>query len=135
MGYSKSAKAQDPLVGIIKAVLVGDIVGVLVCALLLFITSFLFVQTKNMPNAVIEPLTIGIAGIGAFCAGYISARVLKNKGMFLGMSAGFILFAVLFISGLIIAREALTMVTVIKLLLLLLMGAVGGIIGVNKRNR
>ena len=133
MRYDSHAKTEDSLVRAAKAILVGIIVGSIVCVILLMVCSLLFVRVKNIPEAVIGPLTIGIAAIGAFLSGYVAVRIVKIKGLIYGMLSGFLLFVILFVAGLVIARESLTMMTLIKCILSVLMGGIGGIIGVNKR--
>ena len=73
------------------------------------------------------------AAIGSFIGSYIAVRISKINGMLYGMACGFVLFVILFIGSLIIAREPLTMMVAIKAILLILVGAIGGIIGVNKK--
>ena len=135
MRNEKSFKKDEALVRGVKAIVVGDIIGTLICIALTVIASFLFVKSKHIPQAMLTPLTIAIAAIGAFIGSYVTVRISKINGMLYGMASGFILFVILFISSLIIAREPLTMMTAIKAILLVLVGAIGGIIGVNKRSK
>lgn len=135
MKNEKSFKKDVALTNGVKAILVGNLVGTIVCVILLMISSILFVQSKHIPQSILTPLTVVISGIGAFIGSYITVRISKINGMLYGMASGFILFVILFIASLIIAREPLTMMTAIKAILLVLVGAIAGIIGVNKKRR
>ena len=128
--YSNSGNIRT-----IKSVMTGVFCGISICVLFLIFMAFLITKSNNFPHTIIPPLMIIIAGIGAFAGGYISARISSEKGMMCGMICAFLMFILLFIAGLISVREAITMMTVIRLLAMLLTGAIGGIIGVNKRKR
>lgn len=131
----KSHKSQTVQDVIIRSVLIGSLTGILICVFLLILCAFMFTKSNNLPYVMVQPMTIAIAGIGAFAGGYCSARVSMERGMMCGMMCGFIMFVAMFIAGLISVRESLTMITVIRFTLMLLTGAIGGIVGVNKRKK
>lgn len=119
----------------INPISIGTLSGLATCSLLLISLAFIFTKSSNPPHSVVDPLTITIAGIGAFVGGYFSSRISKENGMMYGMICAFIMFLFIFISGLISVRESITMSTLIRCILMLISGAVGGIIGVNKRSK
>lgn len=132
---NKNNYSNNDNIRIIRSTATGAFCGISVCVLLLIIISFLITKSSNFPHMITQPLMIIIASLGSFSGGYISARISSEKGMMYGMLCGFLMFILLFLAGLISVRESITMTTAIRLFAMLLSGAVGGIIGVNKRKR
>ncbi len=133
MKNEKPLRKDAQLLKSIKPILVGDIVGTAIYIILTMVVALLFVQSKHVPKGILTPIMMSIAAIGSFIGSYIAVRISKINGMLYGMACGFVLFVILFIGSLIIAREPLTMMVAIKAILLILVGAIGGIIGVNKK--
>lgn len=132
MRYDKS---ENNLTKAVKAILSGTIMGTFFSILTLVISSFLFVKSQNISATVITPLTMFAIASGAFISGYITARIIKSNGLFWGMIAGFVMFSVVFIAGLMISNGEISTLVLVKLTLMLLMGAIGGIAGVNKKSK
>lgn len=132
MRYDKS---ENNLTKAVKAILSGTIMGTFFSILTLVISSFLFVKSQNISATVITPLTMFTIALGAFIGGYITARIIKSNGLFWGMIAGFVMFSVVFIAGLMISNGEISTLVLVKLTLMLLMGAIGGIAGVNKKSK
>lgn len=132
MRYDKS---ENNLTKAVKAILSGTIMGTFFSILTLVISSFLFVKSQNISATVITPLTMFAITLGAFISGYITARIIKSNGLFWGMIAGFVMFSVVFIAGLMISNGEISTLVLVKLTLMLLMGAIGGIAGVNKKSK
>lgn len=128
-------KSENNLSKAAKAILLGTIMGTFFSILILVISSLLFVKSQNIPASVITPLTMFIIALGAFMSGYVSARVLKNNGLFCGIIAGFLMFSVVFIAGLMVSGGEISTLVLVKLTLMLLMGSIGGIAGVNKKTK
>lgn len=132
MRYDKS---ENNLTKAVKAILSGTIMGTFFSILTLVISSFLFVKSQNISATVITPLTMFAIALGAFISGYITARIIKSNGLFWGMIAGFVMFSVVFIAGLMISNGEISTLVLVKFTLMLLMGAIGGIAGVNKKSK
>jgi putative membrane protein (TIGR04086 family) len=115
-----------------KPLIIGTFCGVLSCAVLIFLTTFIITKSGNMPDAITAPLMIVLTGIGTFIGGYASGKTSREKGMVYGMVCGFIMFVLFFLGGFATTRNSVTLLTVIRLFTMLLAGAVGGITGVNK---
>ena len=119
----------------LKAIAIGSLCGLICCSLLLIFLAFIFTKSSNPPHTLVEPLMMVATGIGTFIGGYISSIISKEKGMLCGILCGFLMFIFIFIAGLISVRESLTILTLVRLSIMLVSGALGGIIGVNKRIR
>ncbi len=131
MNYDKSK--SNNISKSIKASIVGIILGSIVCILFLMLFSFLFVRAETLPMKFIEPIVIVISSLGTFVSGYITSKIIKKNGMMYGMISGFLMFVILFISGLIVCGDSITTVILVKCTAMLLAGAVGGIFGVNSK--
>lgn len=133
MKYDKSMKMDDAINKVIKGVFIGTLFGTFISIVLLIIFSVLFIKMKSIPSLAIEPISMAICAISAFLSSYISARIIRENGMIYGIISGFVMFMLMFFSWLIFNREAITTLILVKITLMLLMGAIGGIIGVNKK--
>lgn len=120
---------------ILTSTIIGSFAGIISCALLLIICALALTKSSGIPHLAVSPLVMIVAGMGAFIGGYVSALISKQNGMMCGLICGFIMFLILFIASLITVRTALSMNTIVRLLLMLLTGAIGGILGVNKRKK
>lgn len=76
-----------------------------------------------------------IDAIGALVGGYVSARINKSQGLMLGMINGFIIFLSLLIGGFSISSGNITIITLLKAIILLVFSSVGGIKGVNTKEK
>ena len=73
----------------IKSLLIGIFFGIIFCAGLLALLAFLFTKNGSIPHVVVGPVVVTLAGLGAFLGGYISSRIMKEKGMMYGTYADF----------------------------------------------
>lgn len=135
MRHDKSSTKETDFTIALKAILFGVAVGAAICAGFLFLFAFLFVAVKSIPQFMIQVIAIICAAIGAFVSGYISIRIYRSKGLIYGAFAGFLLFVLLTLIAFIISRDKFTYITLIRLLTMVFSGAVGGILGVNKKRR
>ncbi len=135
MRSDKTMSLENNILKSIKAILISTIIGIFISMMVLIVSSFLFVKSKNLPSSVISPFTIATSALGAFISGYISSRIIKSNGLLLGMISGFLMFVIIFVSGLMMFNGEITTLSLVKLTSMLLTGAIGGIAGVNKKSR
>lgn len=120
---------------ILRAVLIGTLVGILLCSLLIVLLSYVLVKMGQIPtNAVFIILQV-ISAVSAFAGSYTAVRLYKAMGLLLGLATAFSMFLVVFTVGLSISVEPVSMLTVTKMVAMLCAGAIGGIVSVNKRKR
>lgn len=108
-------------------------IGLLATAVMLLLLSFVL-SKKDFPFSLINPLSTVALLIGSLLAGFLAAKSSKEKGMLLGGFCGFIIFVVIFVVSSMFQFEVGAK-AVLKLAVCVLSGAIGGIIGVNKRNK
>ncbi len=133
MRYEKAAGSENKLAPVIKALVWGVLVGAVVCMVLLLAFSFVFSRVPILPgDNILDPLVVIVCGLSALFGAYVTGRILRVKGMLYGIFCGLLLFAVVFIANLSAVHEPLSFLSLVKGLLMVLMGAVGGIWGVNR---
>ena len=117
-----------------KAVMKSTAVGVLFTALALMLCSFVM-SAVDIPQAMVEPMALGCAMLGCFVSGYLCSRINKEKGFFLGLVCGLFIFTLTFITGILIIPFESTPMLLVKLLAMLVSAGVGGMVGVNKKEK
>lgn len=120
---------------LLKALSFGLIFGMLICILFLVLFAGVFVKLGSIPQNLVRFLALFAASVGAFTAGYIALRIYKGKGLYFGAICGNLVFLILTVSGLFINGENLSSFAFIKMLILTFFGALGGVLGTNKKSR
>lgn len=135
----KSRKPREqmpnPVWKLLRPVVFGAVAGAAVCMILLLVLSLVLVAAKHMPQSVLQPITVFIAAVGAFFAGYTAAKMSKERGLVYGASAGLFLFLLLFFAGLAVTKESVSAFMLTKGLIMVLTGAIAGILSVNKKSK
>lgn len=112
------------------SVLIGEIVTIL------FLLIFSIAMCKiDIPTLVADMMIIVAVALESFIAGYTNGRMIKEKGMVYGAVCGMIMAFLLLVFKLICCDPVPTWLTLAKLLLMIVLSAVGGIIGVNKKSK
>ncbi|MDD6490213.1 MAG: TIGR04086 family membrane protein [Clostridia bacterium] len=119
----------------VKAVAVGTVVGFVICMLILLLITFMLVKIQKFPETLVVPLAIFTACIGAFSGGYFSARVKKNNGLAMGAVCALVIFVLLLLISSVFAEDIFSAVSLLRMGAMLISGAIGGVLGVNKRRR
>lgn len=107
-------------------------IGVLVLLLSLFLCAFIPLIVAASPTLLNTLIFVSVI-VSGFCAGYVNARMIREKGMVMGLAAGLFLTVLLAFCSVFFPMDSFTLMTVLKLLALLLFAGLGGICGVNKR--
>ena len=119
----------------IKGILVGAIICITVIIMLLMLCAFFITQLGSIPTDAINIVVSAINGIGVFCGSFIALRIIKFKGIIFGAILGLIFFVLIFIAGLISSTETISLNTLIKLIVCVICGGIGGILGVNRKEK
>ena len=118
----------------VRPLLVGLCVGVLCCTLLLLLAA-LAIQSVEIPRAAVTPLATVAAGIGAFAGGLAAALAAGRRGLVMGALCGILLFVIILLAGVARTTGIDSGYAAIKLAVLTVAGAVGGVLGVNRKRR
>lgn len=119
----------------IKALILGVVSSVAMIAVLMCIVTVVLFVSATLPYEILEYIMLGVDAIGALFGGYIAARINKSQGLVLGLLNGFIIFVALLIGGFCVSSETLTITTLLKAIVLLSFSAIGGIKGVNTKEK
>lgn len=119
----------------IKAVITGALSGIVAIILLFFIVGFAVTKMNSYPEGIINYVLLTILGIGGFLSGYITGRIYKSSGLLYGAVTGVVIFIFIFIAGLGSIANGVTLFTLYKLAVLVITSALGGILGVNKKEK
>lgn len=120
---------------IAKALSIGAAGAVAVILLTTCIISAVFLMLSSIPKDALPYIMLAADAAGAFVGGCIAAAVNGSKGLAVGLSCGSIVFLIFLVIGLLSGAADIGAVTFIKLGVLLLFGALGGIKGVNRKEK
>ena len=120
---------------LIKALFFGVVVGSLIITILLIISSIIILQTGILPADILEYIILAFIGVGSLIGGFTAGRIYRMNGIIIGSVTGFIMFLILFLSGISDIKDGLSIMTLLKLVVTIVPGILGGILGVNKKER
>lgn len=128
---------ERPVFEVLRAVILGTVIGAVICTVLLGAFSLAFVSAGNIPQSFLPPFIIVISVLSAFFAGLTTAKLAKRRGLIYGTSAGILLFLLFWVAGLVSAQALPNAATGAesgaRLLMMALAGALGGLLAVNKK--
>lgn len=120
---------------IIKAVILGVVTSTCIMSVLMCVTAVLLTTSAMLPYEYLAYIMIFIESVSVFFGGYIASRINKSKGLILGLINGVIIFTAITLSGLLSSNETVTYVTLIKFLAIVIFSTLGGIKGVNIKEK
>ena len=117
----------------LRPLLIGTAVGVIACIAVLMLMAAL-VQTVDIPRAAVLPLAMAAGAVGAFAAGLTAALVARQRGLLLGAACGFTLFLLVLAAGFVRYTGVSGGTALLKAAVLTVAGALGGVLGVNRKH-
>lgn len=126
-----SAAGQKPALVMIRAIVIGAVAGALLCALLLACFAFAFVSAESIPHDFLPAFIVAVTVASAFLAGFVTARISKQKGLLCGSAAGLLLFLLFLLAGVALSQGHTGVDAVMRVILMVLSGGIGGLISVN----
>ncbi len=118
----------------VRPVIIGTIIGALVCLVILFLFAALM-AAQDIPKMAVTPMAVVAAALGAFVAGFSSARVAGVRGLLYGVLCGIVLYVLILLAGFGLLQDVRGWFALIKLLICMICAGIGGVIGVNFRKR
>lgn len=119
----------------VKAVLIGTAISLLLTVMLTCVFAFIIKLMPVVPYGIIDYVLIGLSGLSILIGSYTASVMTKSKGMMIGSLCALIVFVVLTISGMSIPDNDIGILTVIRVVTYLVCGVVGGIAGVNRKEK
>ncbi len=119
----------------IKGIIIGGICETVACILLFVLTAFALTKAGYIPDGIISTVTTVLSAVSCFIGGFISGRIIKKTGIAVGAATGFLLFFIQLSVSLISGEFSPTVLIFIKAAAMILSGTIGGIFGVNKKEK
>lgn len=118
----------------VKLILIGVATGFTIMLLSTCAICGVMLFMSSVPYQLLPYLMLIADAFGVFVGGYIAAAMHKSRGLILGLIVGVLMFVVIFAVGL-SSGEPVGMITLLRLAVLIVFGMLGGIKGVNKREK
>lgn len=128
MIFLLSAKSSNSK--IIKPTLIGVLVSI-VSSLIMLVIFAVALTNLSLPDSAVLVLSLISMGIGAFAGGIAAAKIYKERGFVIGAINGAAFYMLSTLVSLAVNPEALTIISLIKLIIFILSSTLGGILGVN----
>ncbi|MBQ3331439.1 MAG: TIGR04086 family membrane protein [Ruminococcus sp.] len=115
--------------------MIGTIAACITAILLTCVFGFILKMMSGIPYGMIDYVVIGIEGISVLLGAYIACVIVKSRGLIIGAVIGSVSLLILLCCGFILPENNIGLLTVIRCAVLLVCGIIGGIVGVNKKER
>nr|WP_316613694.1 TIGR04086 family membrane protein [uncultured Ruminococcus sp.] len=120
---------------IAKAVLIGVLSSVVLAVLLTCLFSVMLHMMSGIPYDVIDYVMVAIEGFSVLIGAYIACVIVKSKGLIIGALCGAISLLIVFAVGMSMSKNNIGLLTIIRSIVMLLCGVIGGIMGVNRKEK
>ena len=120
---------------IVKAVVIGVLISLVLAVILSCLFAVMLNMMSGIPYGIIDYVTVAIEGFSVLIGAYIACVIAKSKGLIIGLLCGAISLLVVFAIGMSMAKNNIGLLTVSRSAVMLLCGIVGGIMGVNRKEK
>ncbi len=121
--YFYNSAVKHVIIGVASGCII-TFVGMLICSFILTIKDFSASAATPMSNVCLS--------FGAFVCGFVCTILHKSRGLVFGFVSGFVLFAVVTIISLFVNSGSISINSMVRLLLMTVLSATGGVFGVNQ---
>ena len=118
-----------------KAILLSVVVMAVVSALLLMLIALIFGKMKVLPKGIPPILTTAVGCLGVFLGSFAASAYAKEKGLLLGLISGTILAFCTALISVLVFQNDFNIASAGKVAAILLSGSIGGILGVNRKDK
>lgn len=118
-----------------KAVLFSSVCGILVLVILMCLLAAVMMSSGVISADILDYCTVGMVGVATLMSGIISSRITGSAGLVVGSLTGLFIFLVITSVALIFNGEPVSIITLLKFMAAVFAGGIGGIIGVNKKEK
>ena len=117
-----------------RSLLIGTASGVVSCIVLLF--SFASVMVlRDIPQTIVAVFSVVAVALGSLIGAFVAAKMMKQNGMLIGICCGLILYGIIILANLSIGSVSMGMPALLKLALIAIASAIGGVMGVNSKKK
>ena len=119
---------------IYKPIIWGIISGLVSIFVVMILIAFVLTKCDLSESVSLTLATLSIA-IGTFLGGFVSAKLFKRRGLFVGLITGLLTFILLVIIALSTTNTGISSLFLIRLVIVAVSSSLGGIFGVNSINK
>lgn len=118
-----------------KALIIGTLFGLLFSTALTALSTVVIKTSGLLPPMVTNYIMLGVLSVGTMFGGLVSSRITKSKGLIIGAFTGIFTFVLVTVIALTKGTDNITIMTLLRFLTLTIFGSIGGILGVNRRDK
>ena len=118
----------------VKLIMIGSAISIAVVLLLTCLICGVLLLTTGVQSELLPYIMLIADAVGSFIGAYCCAALNKSYGLVSGFLCGFIVFVLFFAVG-VSTGDSISLLTLYRLLALTVFGMLGGIKGVNKKER
>lgn len=107
-----------------------------IAVILVILLIFSVVMTKvDVPDSIMSVFTVLALCSGCFTGSYVASRRHRHNGLATGIITGIITYFLILLIGIIFSKSSLHLGLFSKLIIAVVCGGLGGIVGVNSRQK
>ena len=125
----------NPTAQLLRVVGIGVLASLITMLILLTLVSFVFKATGTVSATPAGIVVVLVAALSGFTGGYVSTRILKRKGLLVGMITVLVVGFLVFVAGFFLSGNNIQPTNLIKQGVLIIGGCIGGVMGVNHRSK
>ena len=111
------------------------VMGALLISLFLLAMFSMVMAMRDVPSPVILALAYFSVAGGSFAGGFVSARLIRSRGLAIGAVTGAAFLLVLYLAGILTRQTQFSVDLLWKIATAVLAGGAGGIVGVARHGR
>lgn len=118
----------------LRSILTGIAAAIAAALALTCLIALMMTMTSAVPYESLPYILLAADAAGVFIGAYIAAAIAKSRGLIIGLICGALMFVIFFFIGL-NTGETVSIITLLRFFVLMFFGALGGIKGVNKKEK
>ncbi len=119
----------------VKALVLSACIMAVSSTILLALMALIVAKSGNLPRGSVSVITTVISGVSVFLGSVFSSIYLKEKGILVGLISALIFSVCLFLVSFLGFQNEFGLASAAKFAAIFLSGAIGGILGVNRKKR
>ncbi len=119
----------------VRAIFLSMGIMTVVSALLLLLLSLIIAKTASLPKNLLPVLTTAVGCISILTGAFFASVYLREKGIIFGLISSVIYLCVVLLAASLLFQRELSLAGIGKGVAFLVSGALGGILGVNRKSK
>ena len=118
-----------------RAIIISLLLTTIISAGLLALMALILGKMETLPKGIIPVLTIIVSCVAVFLGAFIASLMLKERGIINGLVIAFLFSAIVLSVAFFTYETEFGLSGVTKLAAIFISGILGGILGVNRKNK